>query len=128
LIDTQFRSRDQLEVFGSELEFDHFQFTPLRAAVLNLGLDGAAPEEVVCTTSRELIDELDQLGRNTLSWACAKGDLRKIGKFLKMGADPNIADSEGRTSLHRLASFAASADERCLDELLDHEANANVRE
>jgi ankyrin repeat protein len=53
--------------------------------------------------------------------------LGKIGKLLKLGADPNIADSEGRTSLHHLAHFAASADGRCLDELLDHGANANVR-
>lgn len=127
LIDTQFRPRDQLDIFGSELELDHFQSTPLHAAVLNLGLDGARPEEVICTTPRELINELDQLGRNALSWACGKGNLGKIGKLLKMGADPNIADSEGRTSLHHLAHFAASADERCLDELLDHGANANVR-
>lgn len=133
MIDTQFRPRDQLDIFGSEVELDQFQFTPLHAAVLNLGPDGASSEEVICTTPRELINELDQLGRNALSWACAKGDLRKIEKLLKMGADPNIADSEGRTSLHHLAHArhlphsSAPSDERCLDELLDHGADVNVR-
>lgn len=41
-----------------------------------------------------------------------------------MGADPNMADSEGRTSLLHMAH---SANDRCLDELLDHGSNVNVR-
>ena len=91
------------------------------------------PEEVICTTPRKLINDLDQLGRNALSWACAKGDLRQVEKLLKMGADPNIADSEGRTSLHhvacahQLAHIADSINERCLDELLEHGADVDVR-
>lgn len=127
MIDAQCRPRDQLDIFGSELELDLFQFTPLHATVLDLGPDGAAPEQLIGATPRELINELDQLGRNALSWACAKGDLRKIGKLLHMGADPNIADSEGRTSLHHLAHYGVSGTERCLDELLDHGANVHVR-
>lgn len=132
MLDRQSRPSDQLDIFGSEVELDHFQFTPLHAAVLGLDPDGATPEEVICTTPRGLINELDQLGRNALSWACAKGDLRKIEKLLKMGADPNIADSEGRTSLHLLAhihhlTHSNDSYERCLDELLDHGADSNVR-
>ena len=124
---SQSRPKDQLDIFGSELELDYFQFTPLHAAVLGLSPDGATPEAVICATPRELVNDLDQLGRNALSWACAKRDLRKVEKLLKMGADPNIADSEGRTSLHHLAHSAVSAEERCLDELLDHGADVNVR-
>ncbi|KAL9115558.1 MAG: hypothetical protein Q9187_007287 [Circinaria calcarea] len=123
----QLQPKDQRDIFGLELELDHFQFTPLHAAVLNLGPNGATPEEVICTTPRELINELDQLGRSALSWACAKGDLHKTGELLKMGADPNIADSEGRTSLHHLAHSALFANKRCLDELLDHGADLNIR-
>lgn len=133
MINSQSRPKDQLDIFGSELDLEHFQFTPLHAAVLDLSPDGAKPIEAICATPRQLINDLDQLGRNALSWACAKGNLCKVEKLLKMGADPNIADSEGRTSLHHMASAhslahgAVSASELCLDVLLDHGADVNVR-
>lgn len=88
--------------------------------------------KVIRTTPREHINERDQQGRTAISWACAKNDLQKIEKLLKMGADPNIADSTGRTSLYHLAHYSSSIDERCLDErcldeLLDHGINVNFR-
>ena len=46
-----------------------------------------------------------------------------------MGADPNIADTgAGRTPLHHLAHYGTgSANDRCLDELLNHGADVHAR-
>ncbi|MCJ1475869.1 Ankyrin-2 [Lambiella insularis] len=126
------RPTGQFGIFGSELELDHFQFTLLHAAVLVLSTDGATAEEIIRTTPRNLINNLDQLGRTARSWACTRNDLRKVKELLKMGADPNIADSEGRTALHHSATNSSwpgtvTVHESVLDELLDHGADIDVR-
>lgn len=121
------RPPEELALFGSELVLDYFQFTELHAAVLGLNLDGATPQDVITRTPREAINDQDSIGRTALAWACVQSDMQKIEKLLKMGADPNISDSDGRTSLHHLASWTRHPNERCLEELLQNGAKPDAR-
>lgn len=51
-------------------------------------------------TPRFRIDEMDMAGRTTLSWACQKGDDTTVAELLSCGADPNLTDTWGMSSLH----------------------------
>lgn len=63
--------------------------------------------------------------RTPLSLAVYRADHRTVAKLFSAGADPNIADHEGRTPLHVSASYD---DMRCLKLLLEHGANAQAIE
>lgn len=58
-------------------------------------------------------------GRTTLSWASRKGDDATVSELLACGADPNITDSWGMSSLHYAV---AGSSEKCLRLLLTSKA------
>lgn len=80
-----------------------------------LGLSGVSYRTALSATPRLRIDEVDVTGRTNLSWASWKGDDTTVAELLACGADPNITDSLGMSSLH-YAAVASS--ERCLRLLL----------
>lgn len=51
-------------------------------------------------TPRLRIDDMDVMGRTTLSWACRKGDDTTVAELLSCGADPNTTDTWGMNPLH----------------------------
>lgn len=110
-------------LFGYEAQLDRFGFTPLHASILGLDSDTAGPE-TISTTPRNDIDEVDRWGRSALSWACARGDRNKIERLMLRGADPDLADGEGRTPLHNLAN---SSNERSLSLLLENGGNVHAK-
>ena len=101
---------------------DIFEFPNLHVAVLNL--DPAMTfEAVLAGTSREAVNLPDSTGRTALSWAAELGDLEKMKMILLRGADPNIADFSGNSSLHWCIH---SVD--CLTALLDAGADVDHQE
>ena len=84
-----FSDRSQLATLG---------LSPLHRAYL--GISGATFEEVLTSTPRSAIDQVDGTSRTTLSWACGRGDCYTAVKLLACGADPNKPDISGRTPLH----------------------------
>lgn len=100
-------------VFGRELQLEHFRLTKLHAAVLGLDSDAIAAEDMIRMAPRDMVDEVNQTGRGALSWACAQGDLSTVESLLGKGADPNLADSEGRTHLYHKSNCV---NERCVED------------
>ena len=76
-------------------------------------------------TPRLRIDEMDVMGRTTLSWVCQKGDDTTVAELLSCGADPNITDTWGMSPLH-YASFRCS--DTSLRLLLTSKAILEVRD
>ena len=101
---------------------DAFDFSDLHVAVLNLG-SPTTFEETLASTSREAVNEFDRTGRTALSWAAELGEFEKIMMLLMKGADPNIADLNGRSSLHWCAHRVD-----CLTALIDAGVDIDCQE
>ena len=114
-------------MFGSTLSLEQFELTELHAAILDLNIGSRTSQQVMDSTPCQAVNELDALGRSSLSWASERGDRGKITKLLKMGADPNIPDKEGRTAFHHAGFWLRTPDELCVRELLEAGSNPNVR-
>lgn len=93
------RLREICSMLGDSSQLELFGFPRLHKAYL--GLAGESFEQAWSNTSRSAIDDLDYQGRTILSWACDRGDDKRADHFLRLGADPNKVDAEGRTPLHR---------------------------
>ena len=81
-------------------------------------------ENTMRMASRGMVDEVNQTGRSALSWACAQGNLSTVESLLRKGADPDLADSEGRSHLD-LKSFFFN--ERYVEVLLESGAAINPK-
>ena len=57
-------------------------------------------ENQLNATPRTAIDEQDYLGRTALSLASGLAEIDIVKRLLQRGANPNITDIYGRTSLH----------------------------
>lgn len=64
-------------------------------------------------------------GKPLLSVAAVYGHVNVVRLFLERGADPNLADGSGITTLGRLIRRGGT-EEKCLFELLEHGADANT--
>ncbi len=105
-------------VFEDRASLLEFDFPELHKAFLNL--TGENFYKVLLSTQREDVDQVDYMGRTTLSWAAARGDLEAVEQLLKRGSDPNKADTCGKTPC--LYCYTSTA---CLKALLD--AGPDVR-
>ncbi len=105
-------------VFDDRASLLEFDFPELHKAFLNLS--GENFYKVLLSTQREDVDQVDYMGRTTLSWAAARGDLEAVEQLLKRGSDPNKADTSGKTPC-----FYCYPSTACLKALLD--AGADVR-
>lgn len=105
-------------VFDDRASLLEFDFPELHKAFLNLS--GENFYKVLISSQREDVDQIDYMGRTTLSWAAARGDLEAVEQLLKRGSDPNKADTSGKTPC--LYCYTSTA---CLKALLD--AGADVR-
>ncbi|MCJ1310363.1 hypothetical protein MMC25_004027 [Agyrium rufum] len=121
------RPQEQQSLFGNTLSLELFGLNELHAAVLDFRVDDRKTRKIMDATSYALIDELDATGTSALGFACERGDRPKITELLKMGADPNIQDKEGRTPLHKLASWNGLPDQSCIQELLVAGGDPNIR-
>ncbi|MCJ1475744.1 Ankyrin repeat domain-containing protein 52 [Lambiella insularis] len=111
------------DLLDEQPQFDHFKFTSLHAAVLNI--DSVTLNATITTASRLAINARDAMGRTALFWAVLCGDIYAVKQLLWSGADPNVADSRGSTPLHQ---WVMEGSEQMLDALLEAEANINARD
>ena len=70
------------------------------------------------------INATDVLNQTALMHACRTGNADAINVLLKAGADPNIADCEGNTSLH--CTGVGECSKEALLTIIDHGANVNA--
>ena len=89
------------------------------------GISGVSYRIALSGTPRSAIDDVDATGRTILSWASQKGDDTTVAELLACGADPNITDSLGRSSLHHAA---LGSSEKCLRLLLASKAELEVED
>lgn len=108
-------------VFDDRASLLEFNFPELHKAFLNLS--GEDFYKVLLSTQREDVDQVDYMGRTTLSWAAARGDLEAVEQLLKRGSDPNKADTSGKTPCHYCHTSAA-----CLKALLDAGADVKTKD
>lgn len=108
-------------VFDDRASLLEFDFPELHKAFLNLC--GEDFYKVLLSTQKEDVDQVDYMGRTTLSWAAARGDLEAVEQLLKRGSDPNKADTSGKTPCHYCYTSAA-----CLKALLDAGADVGVKD
>ena len=101
-------------------QFDSFGFSSLHKAYL--GLSGLTFNQVLASTKRSDIDEVDHQGRTVLSWAVARGDSQIVGKLLTCGAHPEKKSRRGHSPLH----LALGADLSTTEMLLDAKADVNI--
>lgn len=101
-------------------QFDSFGFSSLHKAYL--GLSGLTFNQVLASTTRSDIDEMDHLGRTVLSWAAARGDSQIVAKLLTSGAHPEKQSMWGQSPLH----LALLADLSTAKMLLDAKADVNI--
>lgn len=91
-------TRAMQSLFNDRSLLDTFGFTELHEACL--GLSNKSFGDLLLSSSRATIDQVDAGQRNTLSWASQRGDVEMIQQLLSRGADPNKADGSGLTPLH----------------------------
>jgi ankyrin repeat protein len=63
-------------------------------------------------------DTQGPFGNTLLHWAVLSGDIREVQRLLAAGADPRIANREGRSALHVAALLGHDDIHRLLDQ--DH--------
>lgn len=108
-------------VFDDRASLLEFDFPELHKAFLNL--TGEKFYKVLLSTQREDVDQVDYMGRTTLSWAAERGDLEAVEQLLKRGSDPNKADTSGNTPC--LYCYTSTA---CLKALLDAGADGRAKD
>lgn len=58
------------------------------------------PATKLCENDQSFIDDVDIAGRAMLYVAAMLGDAAKVEHMLEVGANPNIANTQGRTAMH----------------------------
>ena len=112
--------RDQL---WDQSQLDLLGFSQLQRAYF--GLSGVSYRIALSGTSRSAINEVDATGRTVLSWASQKGDDTTVAELLTCGADPNITDYSGVSSLH---NAVLGFNENCVRLLLASKAELEVKD
>ena len=100
-------SKEQISLFVNHARLGEF-------AAVKQGLDQGLP-----------VNAFDQLGQTALLAAISHDSLEEVQLLLAHGADPNLADGAGWTSLHYAAWFGSSP--VVLKELLDHGSSIDAR-
>ena len=108
-------------LFASFASLSQFEFPELQKALL--GLSGRDFDTVIRSMQRAEIDQVDRIGRTTLSWAAARGNLDAVQQLLQRGADPDKADMSGKTPCHWCFTSV-----ECLEALLDAGADVGARD
>ena len=112
--------RDQL---WDQSQLDLFGFSQLQKAYF--GLSGVTYHTALSATRRSAIDEVDVTGRTILSWASQKGDDTAVAELLACGADPNVTDYSGVSSLHYAV---LGSNQNCVRLLLASKAELEVKD
>ena len=87
---------------------------------------GLCPQPFDCvlrSTPRVSVDLADDCGGTALHWASRAGDWEAVEQLIHCGADPDKADSTGRSSLH-----SSVTDSRCLELLLRAKADVDLKD
>lgn len=112
--------RAMRSLFSDRSLLDTFGFTELHEA--SLGVSNKSFGDLLLSSSRATIDEVDAGQRSTLSWASQRDDLEMIHQLLNRGADPNKADGCGMTPLHWAGGSGSYLSQKAL---LDAGADVN---
>ncbi|KAL8789817.1 MAG: hypothetical protein Q9195_006651 [Heterodermia aff. obscurata] len=96
---------ESTEALLAETDFmESRQFSTIHKSVLRLSQRDLAGELQETTSS---INAVDTEGRTPLIWATMRDDLPTMSILLGFGADPNVRDYAGNTSLHYVRSTDA---------------------
>lgn len=112
-------TKELLDMFGSSADLESLGLTSLHAAILGIGADPLP--EILLATSRDDVNKRDLIGMTALAWATTRSDIDTMKQLLVKGADPNLADNQGRITLHH---WVKGGNHDCLQVLLD--AGADV--
>jgi len=112
----------RLETLFSPSHSDELDLPDLHKALM--GLSGCTLDAAVNLTGRSAIDAVDASRRTALSWAAQRGDDYTLSRLLMCGADPNIAEVNGKTPLHW---GAAVGKVQCVQNLLLAKADIEAR-
>ncbi|KAI1123702.1 ankyrin repeat-containing domain protein [Nemania abortiva] len=111
--DHQMFTKELLDMFGSSADLESLGLTNLHAAILGIGNETIA--DSLLATTRTSVDTQDLIGMTALAWATTRGDISTMRQLLRKGADPNLADKQGRITLHH---WVKGGDHDCLKLLL----------
>ena len=81
-------------------------------------------DKVLRSTPRVSVDFADNQGKTTLHWASFAGDWEAVEQLIHCGADPNLTDNIGRSSLH----LSVYGDSRCVELLLRAKADVDLKD
>jgi ankyrin repeat protein len=110
------------DLFADHSQIELFHFSDLHKACL--GISGKDFDSVLAATPRSLVDQMDAVGKTTLSWAAQRGDSKAVDQLLRCGADPNKIAAFGEGPLHW---SLRSKDVTCLQLLLLAKADVDLR-
>ena len=111
-----FESRNPyLDILRQEIQYDGLTFEFLRQLVMHFDTFDA----ICLQTNTTMTSEQKNAA---LLWASWKSLVTLMASLLSNGADANVCDEEGRTSLHLACCNASSA---CVKILLNHGAKVN---
>ena len=113
-------TKELLAMFGSSADLEALGLTSLHAAILGIGTDSI--KEALLNTTRAAVDQIDSIGMTALAWATTRSDIFTMRALLRKGADPNLPDSQGRTTLHH---WVKGGNHDCLRILLESGAQPN---